>query len=252
LSLAAVSRPPEHRDGPPLLHSGSTRCAPVLRETRRLVAAVARHRVLASNHKDWRTLHESLEHADCRPVADWATTNRPIETSSTQTGCAGELSYRPAACHHGSAQRTSIESSRGRVPERHRRLKGRHAPSMPGFCSHTAYIFRRSKVIPDSDAIGSALCVDHAATRPPCRRVCALTHVASVASLASSANPTTGRLPRADGLRGRTPQKRRGAPSSSPLSPSLTDHLLSTPTTVRASHTSSRRLHRLVRTHRPP
>lgn len=31
----------------------------------------------------------------------------------------------------------------------------------------------RSKVVPDSEASGSASCVDHAATRPPARRVCA-------------------------------------------------------------------------------
>jgi hypothetical protein len=60
---------------------------------------------------------------------------------------------------------------------------------MSGFRSQTAYIFAVS-MLPDPDAFGSARCVDHAATRPPCRRVCALTHVASVASLASSASFT--------------------------------------------------------------
>ncbi len=82
----------------------------------------------------------SLEHADCRPVAHWSPTDRSIDTGSTETGCTSELSYRPAACHHGSAQRTSIKSSRGRIPERHRRLSRRHVLSMPGFCSQNAYI----------------------------------------------------------------------------------------------------------------
>jgi hypothetical protein len=146
--------------------------------------------VLASNHKDWRALDESLEHADCRPVAHWSSTDRPVHTGSTETGCSGELAYRPAACHHGSAQRTSIKSSRGRIPERHRRLSRRHVLIMPGFCSQTAYILRDPNVASDSDAIGSALCVDHAGMRPCCRGVCALSHVARVASLASFAGFT--------------------------------------------------------------
>jgi hypothetical protein len=146
--------------------------------------------VLASNHKDWRAPNESLEHADCRSVAHWSSTDRSIDTGSTETGCTSELSYRPAACHHGSAQRTSIKSSRGRIPERHRRLSRRHVLSMPGFCSQTAYIFRAPNVASASDAIGSAWCVDHAVMRPCCCRVCALYHVASVASLASSAGFT--------------------------------------------------------------
>jgi hypothetical protein len=58
---------------------------------------------------------------------------------------------------------------------------------MPGFRSQTAYIFRRPSVAPASDAVGSALCVDHAVVRPCCRRVCTLSHVASVARLASFA-----------------------------------------------------------------
>jgi hypothetical protein len=131
--------------------------------------------VLASNHKDWRALHESLEHADCRSVAHWSSTDRPIDTSSAETSCTGELSYRPAACHHGSAQRTSIKSSRGRIPERHRRLSRRHVPSMPGFCSQTAYIFV-VPMSPDSDAIGSAWCIHHDGMRPCGRRVCARSH----------------------------------------------------------------------------
>ena len=143
----------------------------------------------ASNHKDWRAFHESLEHADCRPVAHWLSSDRPIQTGSTETSCAGELSYRPAACHHGSAQRTSIKSSRGRIPERHRRLSRRHVLSMPGFCSQTAYIFA-VPMLPDPHAIGSAWCVNHGATRPCCRRVCALSRVARVASLASFAGFT--------------------------------------------------------------
>jgi hypothetical protein len=102
----------------------------------------------ASHHEDWRAFHESLEHADCRPVAHWPSTDRAIDTGSTETSCARELSYRPAACHDGSAQRTSIKSSRGRIPERHRRLTRRHVPSMPGLCSQTAYIFRRSECCP--------------------------------------------------------------------------------------------------------
>jgi hypothetical protein len=107
--------------------------------------------VLASNHKDWRALDESLEHADCRPVAHWSSTDRPIDTGSTETGCTGELSYRPAACHHGSAQRTSVKSSRGRIPEGQRRLSRRHVLSMPGFCSQTAYIFT-VPMLPGPDA----------------------------------------------------------------------------------------------------
>ena len=52
-----------------------------------------------------------------------------------------------------------------------------HVLSMPGFCSQTAYIFA-VPMLPDSDAIGSAWCVDHDAM-PPCgRRVRALSHVA--------------------------------------------------------------------------
>jgi hypothetical protein len=146
--------------------------------------------VLASNHKHRRAHHESLEHADCRPVAHWSSTDRTIDTSSAETSCTSELSYRPAPCHHGSAQRTSIKSSRGRIPKRHRRLSRRHVLSMPGFCSQTAYIFRGPSVTSDSDAIGSDLCVDHDAMRPCCRRGCALSHVASVASLASFAGCT--------------------------------------------------------------
>lgn len=65
-----------------------------------------------------------------------------------------------------------------------------HILSMPGFRSQTAYIFRDPNVASDSDAIGSALCVDHAVMRPCCRGVCALTHVARVASLASFAGFT--------------------------------------------------------------
>jgi len=144
--------------------------------------------VLASNHKDWRALNESLEHADCRPVAHWSSTDRSIDTGSTETGCTGELSNRPAACHHGSAQRTSIKSSRGRIPERHRRFSRRHVLSMPGFCSQTAYIFA-VPMLPDPDATGSARCDDHDAS-PRRRGVCALSHVAKVASLASFAGFT--------------------------------------------------------------
>jgi hypothetical protein len=60
---------------------------------------------------------------------------------------------------------------------------------MPGFCSQTAYIFA-VPMLPDPDAIGSARCVDHNAMRPRCRSVCALSHVAKFASLASSAGCT--------------------------------------------------------------
>lgn len=42
---------------------------------------------------------------------------------------------------------------------------------MPSFCSQTAYIFA-VPMAPDSDAIGSAKCVDHDAMRPCCRRIC--------------------------------------------------------------------------------
>ena len=129
--------------------------------------------MLASNHKDWRTLAKSLEHADCRSVAHWSSTDRPIDTGSTETSCTGELSHRPAACHHGSTQRASIKSSRGRIPERHRRLSRRHALSMPGFCSQTAYIFA-VRMSPDSDATGTPWSVVHDAMRPCCSRVCAL------------------------------------------------------------------------------
>jgi hypothetical protein len=61
-----------------------------------------------------------------------------------------------------------------------------HVLSMPGFCSQTAYIFTAPRSS-DSDAIGSARCVDHGAMHPCCRPVCALSHVARVASLASFA-----------------------------------------------------------------
>jgi hypothetical protein len=64
-----------------------------------------------------------------------------------------------------------------------------HVLSMPGFCSQTAYIFTE-RMLPDPDAIGSARGVDHDAMRPRRRRVCALNHVAKVASLASFAGRT--------------------------------------------------------------
>jgi hypothetical protein len=128
--------------------------------------------VLASHNEDWRALDESLEHADCRPVAHWSSTDRPIDTGSTETGCTGELSHRPTACHDGSAQRTSIKSSRGRIPERHRRLSDRHAPSMPGFCSQTAYIFaaRRLPPIPTSLDPPCASIMPPCDVLPPCMR----------------------------------------------------------------------------------
>jgi hypothetical protein len=56
-----------------------------------------------------------------------------------------------------------------------------HARFLLTDCLH----FCGSNVATDSDAIGSAWCVDHDAMRPRCRRVCALRHVARVASLAS-------------------------------------------------------------------
>jgi hypothetical protein len=64
-----------------------------------------------------------------------------------------------------------------------------HVLSMPGFRSQTAYIFAAS-MSPDSDAVGSACCVDHDAMRRCCRRVCAPSHVARIASLASFAGFT--------------------------------------------------------------
>lgn len=61
-----------------------------------------------------------------------------------------------------------------------------HVLSMPGFCSQTAYIFA-VPVLPDPDASGSAWCVDHDAMSPGWRGVCAPSHVARVATLASFA-----------------------------------------------------------------